>query len=261
MIEPLLQSFPLPPLVLAGLVLAAFLAGIVDAIAGGGGLFTVPALLAAGLPPHVALGTNKAQAVFGSGAALLSFSRRGLVAKERAAPAFFAALLGSFLGAAAVLAVPPATLRPVVLGLLVIVALGLALRPGALPEHAGPRPARPLRRVVAISLIVGGYDGFFGPGTGTFALLGFALALGDGAVQASANAKVLNFASNLAAALLFAARGQTLFLVALPMAVAQAAGASLGARLAARGGARMIRWVTLAVVTALAGKLGWELLR
>ncbi len=260
MIEALLQALPLPPHVLAGLVAAAFAAGVVDAIAGGGGLFTVPALLAAGLPPHLALGTNKAQAVFGSGAALLSFSRRGLVSRERAAPAFFAALFGSGIGAAGVLAVPQTTLRPVVLGLLVVVALGLALRPGSLPTLAGPRPARPIPRVLALSLLIGAYDGFFGPGTGTFALIGFVILLGDGAVEASANAKVLNFASNLAAAVLFAARGQTLFAVALPMALAQAAGASIGARLAVRGGARAIRWVTLAVVTALAGKLAWELL-
>ena len=107
--------------------MASFVAGTVDAIAGGGGLLTLPALLAAGLPPGLALGTNKGQSVFGSGAALLRFARAGLVDGRVARVTFPAGLLGSLAGAALVLLVPPTALRPIVLGLLVVVAVVLAL--------------------------------------------------------------------------------------------------------------------------------------
>src|SRR5512142_1954248 len=137
------------PGALSLLVLAALGAGIVDAIAGGGGLVTVPALLAAGLPPHLAVATNKGQSVFGSGAALLRFARAGMVDRARAMVAFPAGFVGSLLGAALLLLVSPSVLRPLVLALLVAVGLFTAFQPrlsqrriSALPS-AGPRGALP----------------------------------------------------------------------------------------------------------------------
>jgi uncharacterized protein len=252
-------TLPLSTILL--LSLASLLAGVVDAIAGGGGLLTVPALLAAGLPADLALGTNKGQAVFGSGAALLRFARAGLVDGRMARVTFPAGLLGSLAGAALVLLVPPTVLRPVVLLLLVVVAVVLALRPAAPVPHAGATArARPLRVAAAIAAVVGAYDGFFGPGTGTFLIFGFVVFLGLRMQEASADAKVVNFASNLAAMLLFATRGLVIWSVALPMAAGQFAGATLGAHLAVRGGDRLVRWAVLAVVAALAVKLGADLL-
>jgi uncharacterized protein len=252
-------TLPLSTILL--LSLASLLAGVVDAIAGGGGLLTVPALLAAGLPADLALGTNKGQAVFGSGAALLRFARAGLVDGRMARVTFPAGLLGSLAGAALVLLVPPVVLRPVVLVLLVVVAVVLALRPAAPVPHAGATArARPLRVAAAIAAVVGAYDGFFGPGTGTFLIFGFVLFLGLRMQEASADAKVVNFASNLAAMALFATRGLVIWVVALPMAAGQFAGATLGAHLAVRGGDRLVRWVVLAVVAALVVKLGIDLL-
>ena len=241
---------------------AAALAGVVDAVAGGGGLLTVPALLAAGLPPDLALGTNKGQSVFGSAAALLRYGRAGLVDGRMARVTFPAGLAGSLGGAALLLLVPPSALRPVVLVLLVVVAVALALRPAAPAPRVGPRPGtgRPIA-AAAIALAIGAYDGFFGPGTGTFLIFAFVAFLGLRLQEASADAKVVNFASNLAAVLLFASRGVVVWAVALPMAAGQFAGGLLGAQIAVRGGDRVVRWAVLAVVAALALKLGADLLR
>jgi uncharacterized membrane protein YfcA len=242
------------------LVLAALAAGTVDAIAGGGGLVTVPALLAAGLPPQLALGTNKGQSVFGSAAALLRFARAGLVDGRRARIAFPAGFVGSLGGAALVLLVRPDVLRPVVLGLLVAVGVFFALRQGA-PKVSARVPPRLVGIATAgIALAVGAYDGFFGPGTGTFLILGFTSLLGDALTRASAEAKVVNFASNLAAVALFASRGVIVWQVALPMAAAQALGGTLGAHMTVRGGDVLVRRVVLLVVLALVVKLARDML-
>jgi hypothetical protein len=242
------------------LALAALVAGVVDAIAGGGGLVTVPSLLAAGLPPALALGTNKGQSVFGSGAALLRFTRAGLVDGRTARTTFPFGLAGSLGGAALVLLVPPSALRPLVLVLLVLVAVVLAVRPAAPAPRAETRH-RPAAVAAAIAAVIGAYDGFFGPGTGTFLIFAFVVFLGARMQQASADAKVVNFASNLAAVALFASRGLVVWGVALPMAAGQFAGGTIGAHIAVRGGDRVVRWVVLLVVAALVVKLGADLAR
>ncbi|HEX9289494.1 MAG TPA: TSUP family transporter [Anaeromyxobacteraceae bacterium] len=244
------------PGALALLVAAAFGAGIVDAVAGGGGLVTVPALIAAGLPPHLALATNKGQSVFGAAASLLRFARAGMVDLARARAAFPAGFAGALLGAALLLAVRPDVLRPIVLGLLVAVALFLALRRGPPRVKARVSARRAPFAAAGIALVLGAYDGFFGPGTGTFLILAFVAVLGDGLARASGEAKAVNFASNLAALVLFALRGVVLWKVALPMAAAQFAGGTLGAHLAVRRGDALVRRIVLLVVFALVVKLG-----
>lgn len=244
-------------LVLCG---AALVAGVVDAIAGGGGLLTLPALLAAGVPPHLALGTNKGQSVFGSGMSLWRYARGGLVDGAQARVTFPLGLLGSLAGARLVLWVSPERLKPVVLALLVAVAAFLALRRPPAPGSAASRVARPLLAAAVVALAIGAYDGFFGPGTGTFLIVAFVALLGQGLPAASANAKVVNFASNLAAVALFARAGVVLWSVALPMALAQATGGYLGAHLAIREGERLVRPVVLGVVLALVAKLLHDLL-
>jgi uncharacterized membrane protein YfcA len=255
----------------AALLCAAFSAGAVDAIAGGGGLITLPALLWVGLPPHVALGTNKGQSIFGTTAAILRYRHAGLIDGGRAPVSFGAGFLGSLGGAAIVLLVRPALLRPLVLVLLVMAALVIALRRPGRPEP-GPvahaeRPldrASPGRRSIlaaAIALAIGGYDGFFGPGTGTFLIVAYSVVFAMPLGRASAEAKVVNFASNLAALSIFSMRGTVLWRLALPMAAAQFAGGALGAHFAVRGGDSRVRWVVLGVVAALVLKLGLDLLR
>jgi uncharacterized membrane protein YfcA len=253
----------LPPLTVAALALVAFAAGLIDAIAGGGGLLTVPALLAAGLPPHLALGTNKGQSVFGSGAAMVRFWRSGLIDPARARVGFPLGLVGSLGGAALVLAVPAANLKPVVLVLLAGAALFIGLRRGR-PEARAAAGLPPRWRggpVTGglIALSIGAYDGFFGPGTGTFLIVAFVALLGDGLARASAGAKVVNFASNLAALALFAWRGVVVWPLALPMAAGQLCGGWIGAHLAVRRGDTLVRRVAVLSALALAVKLALDL--
>jgi uncharacterized protein len=247
------------PLEVGILALVAVAAGTVDAIGGGGGLLTVPALLAVGLPPQLALGTNKGQSVFGSTAALVSFARAGLVSWRRVRWTMPLAFVGAALGATLVLRLRPEVLRPLVLGLLVVAATFLVFaRP---TEGTGVVTGRAQGLAGLLALGVGVYDGFFGPGTGTLLVVGFAAVLALPLRLASAEAKAVNAASNLAAMLIFAARGAVLWYVALPMAIGQLLGGWLGAHLVIRGGDRVVRLVVLAVVVALVLKLGSDSLR
>lgn len=259
----------LPYLVLPAV---AFLAGFVDAIAGGGGLLTVPALLSFTPDVRLALGTNKGQAVWGAIASLASFARAGRVSRHRALPAFLAALLGSLAGVRLVFALRPETLRPVVLGLLVAVAIFFLVRRKRPPRSAvvgepvpPPRPAgvalareRPVLLAALIGGALGLYDGFFGPGTGTFLIAAHTTLFGDDLTEASGNAKVANFASNLGSVVLFAAEGKIDLRWALPMGVMQLAGAYVGARTAIRGGERVVRTGVLLVTIALVIRLAWQ---
>ena len=242
---------------------AALLAGVVDAIGGGGGLITLPALLNAGFPAHLALGTNKGQSVFGSGAALLRYARAGMIDGPRARFGFPLGFAGALGGAWLVTQVSAQDLKGLVAALLVVAALALAAQPmlvtrrASTQERAVPGASRSRALVLSssVALLLGAYDGFFGPGTGTFLIAGGVLLLGQPIARASADAKVVNFASNLAAVALFASRGSVLWSVALPMALFQALGALLGAQLAVRGGDRLVRPVVLAIAGALVVKL------
>ena len=236
------------------------MAGLVDAIAGGGGLVTVPALLAAGLDPRAALATNKGQAIFGSGASFLAFARHGKIDRFRAPTSFLAAGAGALLGAKLVLVADPAKLRPIVLGLLLLAAAtSLAKKPVAGPPRASVA-SFPRVFAVAVAFPIGAYDGFFGPGTGTFLLLAYATLYGDELVQASGNAKVANFGSNVVAFATFAASGSIRWDIALPMGVAQLAGALVGTRFAVRRGAGVVRAVAVVVSLALAARVVWQML-
>ncbi|MFT3774006.1 MAG: TSUP family transporter [Minicystis sp.] len=256
---------PSSALTALALTAVAFGAGVIDAIAGGGGLLTVPALLVATAgDTRLTLGTNKGQAVFGSCSAFLSFWRAGRIHRERLWPTFFSALLGSVAGVRLVLALRPEALRPIVLGLLVAVALFFTIRGRRKPGAAAPKAwaiaeAHPAVAAAGIGLLMGIYDGFFGPGVGTFLIALFVAIFGDDMTSATANAKVANFASNLGAVVLFAMAGQINFRFALPMAAAQALGGTVGARLAMRGGERLIRAGVLLVTTALVLRIAWQM--
>ncbi len=229
----------------------ALVAGFVDAIAGGGGLLTLPALLHAGIPTDVSLGTNKGQSVFGSGAALVRFARAGKIHGGRSVPSFFAGLAGSASGAVLVTYVDKSTLRPLVIALLIAAALLVMLPRPTNVKH----PRRPLIVASAIALAIGFYDGFFGPGTGTLLIVGFMWLLGEEAADASANAKVVNFASNLAAVIAFAAAGLVLWSVSLPMAAGQFVGGWIGAHVVLTRGSNVVRVAAVCVALALVAKL------
>jgi uncharacterized protein len=251
--------------VLALLTLAGFIAGLVDSIAGGGGLITVPVLLAAGLPPQVAIATNKGQASFGAVSSFISFWARDGIDGPRAPLGFVAGLVGSLAGAQALLFMRPEPLRPLVIVLLVVAAVivawprekgfasGVSLAHGRVPRGSSPKWA--MRALGPVALVLGFYDGFFGPGVGSMLIVAFVLLFHDSFARASGNAKVVNLASNLAALGLFAWRGVILWHVALPMAAANATGAFFGARLTVKHGERFVRPVLLAAVVAIVVKM------
>ena len=244
---------------LALLVAAAFVAGLVDAIAGGGGLMTVPLLFASGLDARAVLATNKAQAVFGSCASMVGFARHGELDRDRAPWSFVFAAAGSAVGVSLVLVLDPKVLRPIVLGLLVVASLTALLRRDGRAEGVALVKRHPLPFAAAVALALGAYDGFFGPGTGTFLLLLYAHLFGDALVRASGNAKVANFGSNLVSFVLFALSGAVVWRAALPMGVAQLAGSLIGTKLAVRGGARVVRGLVALISLLLAVRLALQL--
>ena len=242
--------------VIALLTLAALFAGTVDAIAGGGGLVTVPAFLAAGLPADLALGTNKGQSVWGSLAATIAFWRAGRIDRRLAMWSFPLAVLGGTIGSRLLLLVSNEVLRPVVLAMLVAAAIVLAVKKPTGTEHS---PRRPAVFLIA-ALVLGTYDGFFGPGVGTFLIVTFVSWCGRTLVDASADAKVVNFGSNVGALVTLALADRVEWRVALPMAVAQLCGGMLGAHVTMAGGARLVRIVVLCVSGALVARIAYQLI-
>lgn len=241
------------------LVAAAFAAGFVDAIAGGGGLITVPALMLAGIPPAQALATNKVQGVFGAATAAISYARRGLVDPRRQGGAALIAFAAGLCGALLVTSLPTEALRYGLPVVLIGIAAFFALKPG-LDDTDRAERMRPAVFNATLVPAIGFYDGLVGPGTGAFFMLGFVMLAGYGILKATAHTKLLNFASNLGGLVAFAAVGQPLWLIGLAMALAQIAGAALGARLAMRIGARVIKPLLVATSTLLALRLIWQLL-
>jgi uncharacterized membrane protein YfcA len=244
----------LPIEIIAALVAVATVAGFVDAIAGGGGLLALPALLWAGLPPLEALGTNKLQGSFGTASATLHFARRGQIDWRALRPAVAATSAGALAGTLLVRQVDASALRVMLPALMIAFALYFLLSP-----QVGDLPSRQRIGMGTFALGVGGgvgfYDGFFGPGTGSFFALACVALLGYGLRQATAATKLLNFTSNVAALLVFALGGHVAWAVGLAMAGGQWAGAWLGAHLVVRHGARLVRPLLVAVSIALSVKL------
>lgn len=242
-------------LLVAGL--AAFLAGMVDAMAGGGGLIQLPALLMLmpGVPPATVLGTNKAAAVWGTALAALRYGRAVPLPWRSIRAAAACAFVGSGLGALAARQVDATAFKPAVVVVLLLVAGFTFFRPdyGAL--------ARGRERLVlgaALGAVLGFYDGILGPGTGTFLIFAFIGSLGLDYLGANAGAKVVNVATNLAALLVFATGGNIRWEWSLPMGVANMAGSALGSRLALRGGSARVRRVFQLVILVLIAKVAWD---
>jgi hypothetical protein len=244
----------LPSEILIALALVALVAGFVDAIAGGGGLLTLPALLWAGLPPAVALGTNKLQGAFGTASATAHFLRRGKLALRPLLPAAATSFAGSAGGSLLVSHIDADALSWLLPALLLSFAVYFLRSP-----RVGDQPSRqrlgPAAFAATAGFGIGFYDGFFGPGAGAFFALAFVALLGFDLARAIGGTKLLNFASNLAALLVFAVGGHVLWSVGLVMAVGQWLGAWLGARLAIRHGARLIRPLLVSVSVILSVKL------
>lgn len=239
------------------LVIAGFSAGFVDAIAGGGGLIALPALLALGIPPKIALGTNKFIGISTTIASSFRYGMARSIAWRFVLPMVTLAFLASAFGAWVATITDPAVLRPIILAGLILVASYLIFK-----NRFGLKPTE--QRLyhwiwpLLIGFGIGFYDGFFGPGTGTFLMMAFVILFGKELLFASANSRIVNFSTNLGALLLFTATGYVKFKYALPGAIASFIGGIAGASWALKKGSKAIRPVFIGVVWLLIAKLIWD---
>ena len=244
----------LSPDILAFLVVFGFCAAFIDAVVGGGGLISIPALLWVGLPPHFALGTNKAASTMGAVTSFVTFVRSGRVNGWLIRRLFPLSLIGSMVGVLAVRQVSPEILRPLVLAMLVLVLIYSILKKDwGRENHFTGMTQRMLVLSGVTAFGFGFYDGFFGPGTGSFLLFAFLL-LGYDFLGAAANARALNFASNIAALCFFAAFGLVQWSYAVPMGVSMVFGAWCGAQMALSKGTGYVRPLFIVMTTVLIGK-------
>jgi uncharacterized membrane protein YfcA len=239
------------------LFFAAGLAGFIDAIAGGGGLITLPALLLAQIPPINALATNKLQGSFGTFASSLTMLRRGKVDLTQIRILFLSSLIGSTLGAILLLAIDPTSLDLVVPLVLGAIALYFGLQSGAGAAETPPRIGAGLYRNAVVPAI-GFYDGMFGPGSGSFFSASAVFFRGQSLVQATATAKVLNFSANIASLVVFICGRKVLWSFGAVMIAGNMLGAYLGTLAAIGGGARLIRPVIVAVCLVMLARYAWQ---
>ncbi len=239
------------------LFVVALVAGFIDAIAGGGGLLTVPALALAGFDPLTVVATNKLQSSFGSGSATLAFARAGRIDLRTMWPVAAMAAVGSFAGALTLTSIPRNAAAIALPFLLVAVATYFALSPRMGDEDRNSRMSRPWF-VVTLVPLVGFYDGVFGPGTGSYYMAGFVGLLGFGLLKATAHTKLANLSSNLAALFTLATSGHILVGVGLLMGLGQFLGARLGVGVSMRHGARLVKPMIVTVCCVLALRLALD---
>jgi uncharacterized protein len=232
----------------------AMLAGWIDAIAGGGGMITIPLLLSLGVPPQMVLGTNKLQASFGSYTAAHHFVHRDVVPLADAIPGIAFTLLGSAAGTFAVQQIDPSVLNIVIPFLLLGIAVYMLFTPALGVASVDPRMKR-MAFYLLFGLLLGFYDGFFGPGVGSFWALVFVLVMGFDLTRATGYTKVMNFTSNIVSFVVFAMGGHVLWLPGLVMAGGQIAGARIGSGMVITRGVKFIRPVFIAVVILTTARL------
>ena len=241
-----------------------FLGGFVDSVAGGGGLITLPAYLMAGLPTHMAMGTNKVVNAIGTGTAALRYLKSGKVRVRIAVISAAGALAGSAIGTRIALLIPEDILKILMLVALPVVAVVLTVKKDFGREGSTPAKAYSSRYEAAaaalIGLLIGCYDGLVGPGTGTFMIMAFTVALSMDLITASGCAKIGNLASNVASAVIFILNGKVFWALAVPAALCNALGGYCGARYAIRGGSGKIRGMIFLVLGLMFVKMLWDLL-
>ncbi|MFU9136770.1 sulfite exporter TauE/SafE family protein [Erwinia tasmaniensis] len=249
--------FVVSPLLVAGLFFIAMLAAFIDSIAGGGGLLTVPALLSLGLSPAQALATNKVQSVGGSFSASLYFVRRKAVDLREQKLNIAMAFTGSILGALLIQHIHAELLRQVLPLLLIAIGLYFLLMP-KVGEEDRHRRLHGLPFALVAGGCVGFYDGFFGPGAGSFYALAFVTLCGYNLARSTAHAKVLNFTSNLGGLLFFMFGGKVVWGTGLVMLVGAICGARLGARMVLSRGQALIRPMVVTVSAVMSAKLLYD---
>ena len=239
-----------------------FLGGVIDAVAGGGGLITLPAYLLAGLPAHLASGTNKCGNAFGTFLSTGRFLKQGDVHLPSAVSGAVGALVGAWIGTRLNLIVPEQILYYIMLAVVPVMAVFLVLKRDFGQEDRSHELGRLqlMAMALGIGLVIGGYDGFFGPGAGTFLILAFTGLCRFDLLTASGNTKVANSASNLASLVTFALAGKVMWSVGLPAALCGIAGNYIGSSLALKGGAKVIRPMFFVVLGLLLARLVYGLI-
>lgn len=245
------------PQILLLLVAAAFIAGFIDAIAGGGGLLTIPALLMAGLPPHLVLGTNKLCATFGSATASLAFYRNGLFKPQQWRKGLLATGIGAVLGAILAQQLPSEWLNQMLPVVVFACAAYLLFGPTPQDNQSNDTVIKTTRQIPQ-GLALGFYDGVAGPGTGAFWTVSTLMLYPLDLLRASGVARSMNFVSNGAALSMFIISGNVAWAIGLGMGAALMLGATVGARVAIGGGNRLIRPIFILVVMTLAARLAWQ---
>ena len=251
-------GLPFDILILILLAIAGAFAGFVDSIVGGGGLISVPAMLLTNLPPSMALGSNKLSSIFGAGSASITFLRNHMVDFSLVRKLLPFTFIGSMIGTLAVVSLPPLYVKPIIIVLLVCVTLFVVFKKdwGEI-NRTSAVAGKALYICMAFALGIGVYDGFIGPGTGTFLIMGF-IFTGFDFLHASANAKILNFTSNLASLIVFFYLGHVNIKYGLATGVGQIIGAYLGSHLAIARGSSLVRVVFLSVTTVMLLKLVYD---
>ncbi|MGF1875113.1 TSUP family transporter [Photobacterium frigidiphilum] len=243
--------------ILGLLFLVAGLAGFIDAIAGGGGMITVPALLAVGVPPAQALATNKLQGSFGSFSASLYFVRNGFVSLKEMRNAIVFTFIGSAIGALLVQRIDAGVLTSLIPVLLVCISLYFLFAPQTGKGGGTPKLSENAF-AFSVGTSIGFYDGFFGPGAGSLFTVCFVALAQFGLVEATARTKILNFTSNFAALLFFIMAGLPIWEIGLLMAVGGFIGARMGAKVVISKGQKLIRPMVVIISMVMAIKLLWE---
>ncbi|AHG81763.1 UPF0721 transmembrane protein [Bibersteinia trehalosi USDA-ARS-USMARC-188] len=243
--------------IIALLFIAAFVSGFIDAIAGGGGLITIPALLSVGIPPAMALGTNKLQACGGSFSAALYFIRHRQVEIKHLGKLIALTFVGAALGAITVQLIDISLLKSALPFLILILAVYFLFSPSISDQDSKQRISYTLFAFTA-AIGIGFYDGLLGPATGSFFTLAFVLLLGFNLTKAVAHTKVLNFTSNFAALVFFILGGVVLWKIGLIMLVGQFIGGNLGAKMAITKGKQLIKPLIVTMSFLMVAKMLWE---
>lgn len=234
-----------------------FCAGFVDAVAGGGGLISLPAYIFAGIPIHVAYGTNKFANCTGTFVACIKFFKSGNMKLKSGVISAIGALIGSWFGTQLVLILDEKYLKYCLMCILPVVALFLLFNRNFGADNEIKELSNNKLYILSfiIGLLIGAYDGFFGPGTGTFLVLALTSFLGFNLITASGNAKIVNLASNLSALIAYIINGKVLFTIGIPAAICAVLGNYIGAHMAIQNGSKFIKTIILAVVVMLLGKV------
>ncbi|HSY54808.1 MAG TPA: TSUP family transporter [Opitutaceae bacterium] len=250
-----IPTWAFPILFVTGLV-----AGFVDSIAGGGGLITLPVFFSFGIPPQFALGTNKLQAAFGSGGAAWHYSKSGIVKLSDCGLGIGFTLVGAVAGTLTVQRLDPTFLKHFIPIVLLAIAGYMIFRPKLGEQDIHPR-MKPLMFYATAGFALGFYDGFIGPGVGSFWTMAFMLGLGFNLTRATGYTKVMNLASNVASLVFFMLAGQVFYGAGLAMGAGQLLGARIGSRMVVKRGVKFVRPIFLTMVLALTLKLLYDAYR